>query len=277
MEEFAEEKKAINQIQNCIFPIMCEIDAFCRERDIRYYLCAGTCLGAVRHQGFIPWDYDADIMFPREDYEKFIHEYYNDSKRSYEIGTLETDPKWKRQFGRIWDKKTVLKHRNLQDIDVGACVDLFPIDGFPNNKLMRTIYLKRMRLLEFLAFNSEKKRFHEQEHFVVIKKALQLLIKPIGWRFFSLRMNKLAQQYAFDSSRYAGVGIDPGYGKKEIMDKAVFEKSKEITFNGVQMFIPAMYDKYLKNLYGDYLKIPEGTIEHSYRQIDDWELIFNKE
>lgn len=277
MKDFSEEKKTIARIQDCIFPILCEIDQFCRERNIRYFLCAGTCLGAVRHQGFIPWDYDADVMFPREDYERFIHEYSSDPNRKYDIGALEITGHWKRQFGRVWDKNTVLKHRNLQDVDVGACVDLFPIDGFPESGLAKTIYLKHMRLLEFLAFNSEKTNYHPQERFVAFKKLLRILLKPVGWRYFSSRMNRLAKKYPFNVSKQAGVGIDPGYGKREIMDRSIFERSTRLPFNGVELSVPEAYNSYLTNLYGDYMKVPEDAVEHCYMQIDDWELIFNKE
>ncbi len=277
MKDYSNQKKAIERIQECIFPIMCEIDRFCKEKGIRYFLCAGTCLGAARHQGFIPWDYDADIMFPRPDYERFLREYKNDPNRKYEIAALQIDPKWKRQFGRVWDGNTVLKHKNLQDIEVGACVDLFPIDGFPESGLARVFFLKRMRLLEFLAFNSEKVNYHAQEHLILLKKLLRVFLKPLGWRFFSLMMDKLALKYPYNTSKYAGVGIDPGYGKREIMDRSIFENSTLLPFNGVEMSVPADYKSYLTNLYGDYMKIPENAVEHCYMQIDDWELVFNKE
>ncbi len=277
MAEFKEEQEAIARIQSIIFPILCEIDDFCREKDIHYFLCAGSCLGAIRHKGFIPWDYDADIMFPREDYNRFIQEYYSNTDRKYEIGALEIDPNWKRQFGRVWDRKTVLKHKNLNDVDVGACVDLFPIDGFTDNSFLAAIDLKHMRLLEFLAVNVEKINFHPQEKHIPLKKVLRFILKPLGWRFFSSRMNKLAQKYPFSSSKYAGVWIDPGYGKREIMDKTVFENSEYMLFNGVNLPVPAAYDQYLTNLYGDYMTVPEGSIEHCYMQIDDWELKFCEE
>lgn len=277
MNDYSKEKEAITRIQNVIFPILCEIDDFCRKRNIRYFLCAGSCLGAIRHKGFIPWDYDADIMFPREDYNRFIHEYYSSAERKYEIGALEVDNNWKRQFGRVWDTRTVLKHRNLNDIDVGACVDLFPIDGITDNTFLATIDLTRMRLLEFLAFNVEKKRFHEEERYILIKKILKATLKPLGWRFFSDKMNRLAQKYPFSDSKHVGVWIDPGYGKREIMDRTIFDKAIYMEFNGKEFPVPEEYDEYLKNLYGDYMTVPEGALEHCYMQIRDWELEFCEE
>lgn len=277
MNDYEKEKKAIIKIQSCIFPILCEIDDFCKKRNIRYFLCAGTCLGAVRHHNFIPWDYDADIMFPRKDYERFIHEYYYDNTRKYAIGALEIDPNWKRPFGRVWDKDTVLKHKNLQDVEVGACVDLFPIDGFTGNKIKGWVNLRYMRLLEFLGFNSEKTHFHKDEKLITIKKFLRLILKPLGWRFFSERMNILSSRYPYDNSDCVGVWIDPGYGRREIMGKDIFESELPMAFHGVELPVPVKYDEYLHNLFDDYTIIPDGAIEHCYKQIDDWELFFNKE
>lgn len=277
MSDYSEQIKTIERIQQSIFPIICEISDFCRERGIRYYLCAGTCLGAVRHQGFIPWDYDADIMFPREDYERFVREYHAFSERKYEIGALDVDPEWKRQFGRVWDGDTVLRHKNLQDTEVGACVDIFPIDGFPTGNLSRKIFMKRMRILEALGYAASKTQYHEKERFKAVKKVLHFFLKPIGWRFFSARMNRLGKKCPMAGAKYCGVATAPEYGVREVMDSEVFADAVEMPFNGVPMLVPKEYDRYLTNLYGDYMSVPEGAKEHSYRQVDDWELIFKKD
>ena len=277
MSDYTEQIKTIERIQKCIFPVLCEISDFCRDRKIRYFLCAGTCLGAVRHQGFIPWDYDADIMFPREDYERFVREYHAFPDRKYEIGELSIDPEWRRPFGRVWDKDTVLRHRNLQDSEVGACVDIFPIDGFPSGEFSRKIFIKRMRMLEALGFAAGKTQYHKGERFKLAKKLLHVMSKPFGWRFFSLRMHRLAKKYPIAKSKYCGVATAPDYGVREVMKRKVFADGIAIPFNGVAMFVPKEYDTYLTNLYGDYMSVPKGAKESSYRQIDDWELIFKKD
>lgn len=276
MKDFAEQNKKLELIHEKIFPILCEIDRFCNERNIRYYLCAGTCLGAVRHHGFIPWDPDADIMFPREEYERFIHEYQADADRKYEIGALEIDSDWNWQFGRVWDRNTVFKKTNLEDTTIGAFVDIFPIDGFSDSSFLQKVYIKYMRLLEFLGFCAGRKCYNKGERFIPLKKILHTILKHVGRRFFSLRMNKLAQRYPYAGSSCAGVWIDTGYGIREIMERDIFEHSARMLFNGVEMSVPAAYDRYLKNLFGNYMCIPAGAEENSYKILDGWEMIFDE-
>ena len=68
----------IRPLQLRILDILLALDKVCKEHNLRYYLWAGTMLGAVRHKGFIPWDDDIDIMMPRPDYKRFIKEYKNE-------------------------------------------------------------------------------------------------------------------------------------------------------------------------------------------------------
>ena len=115
-----------SELKVCLLDVMDEIDSFCREHNIRYFMLGGTMLGSVRHKGYIPWDDDIDIGMFREDYEKFINLY--ESKKGYKLFCIEKDPTYYLPFAKLVDPQISLYEDVYRAPEIGAYVDIFQLD-----------------------------------------------------------------------------------------------------------------------------------------------------
>ena len=120
-----------------------DVAKFCDDHNIKYYLCGGTLLGAVRHKGFIPWDDDIDIMMPRPDYLRFL-ELYNGTNPRYVVKGIENDDRYWRPFAKVFDLHTELDEPiyNVKGLTNHVFLDVFPVDVIPDDTFTR---IKRFR------------------------------------------------------------------------------------------------------------------------------------
>ncbi|MBP5214884.1 MAG: LicD family protein, partial [Bacteroidales bacterium] len=101
----------IRPLQLRLLDVLMVIHDVCQQHNLRYYLVDGTLLGAVRHQGFIPWDDDIDIYMPRKDYELLIEHAEEWLPKRYEFICWERDKKYPFHYGKIQDSETTLIDR----------------------------------------------------------------------------------------------------------------------------------------------------------------------
>lgn len=264
--------KTVTQIQEVVLEALCDIDDYCNEKGIRYYLSGGSCLGAIRNHGFIPWDDDADIMIPRPDYVRFMEGFAEAYGAKYGVGSLSTDKDWQIPFGRIWNKSTVTRFKNLALKEMGVFVDVFPIDGLPENARKQSALYKRLKVLNVFRHAALRVRFKDNEKYRFLKRLLHLICKPIGARFFAKSMEKCVIKYDFDSSEYVAVSLACHYGERETIKYKEMASAESVPFEGRLLPVPIGYDVYLHNLYGDYM-IPQRE-SSGYTHLEKWEIEF---
>ncbi len=223
------------------------IEKLAEENDLEYFLGYGSLLGAVRHQGFIPWDDDIDILVPRASYEKMrvLLQY---SER-YKIVSIHNDPEYIHSFMKIIDTYTVLEEEGMENLNqYGAFVDVFPLDGAPENKLLRRFHCWLIRKVSNAIAHSGPKT-HSAGSDSKIKREAGVWLRN---HYESFVLPKIVGRYDAKTSEYLGdlVGGSVAY-PREVFDGVAYGE-----FEGKKYRIPYGYDEYLSVKYGNYMELP---------------------
>ncbi|MDO4921925.1 MAG: LicD family protein [Phascolarctobacterium sp.] len=249
-------KLDIENIKKIELQILFNFDAFCKAKNLKYYLAGGTLLGSIRHKGFIPWDDDIDVCMPRKDYLKFVKSFDGYDAHLKVHSNLKGN--FGAPFAKIVDTRTRIDSKYVQnDIDTHLWIDVFPVDGLPENiadveKIyQRCNFYRRLLLLTDAKLGEGTTAFHKYSKY---------LLKPLARIYGKQRcidnIEKIAEQYPYESAEYAGIITWGLYGAGERMLKSEFEQAVEVEFEGHKFPAFSCWDSYLKGLYGNYMQLP---------------------
>ena len=255
------------EIKNIQLEILVQFRDYCEANNLQYFLYAGTLLGAIRHQGFIPWDDDIDVVMPRPDYEKFFQLSMKKPIGKYlQTNHYSIRKHYNAPFIKLVDTRTDGHEMFLdKNITSGVWIDVFPLDGAPSDPIEQKRYIKLMqkkrRVLELssrpLIFCSNPLRFMK-------RLLVYICYHPLNYHRLAKNLDRLASTtYLYNKSQFVGV-MCFCEGKNEIVPRAIFEKVKKVSFEGLLFNSPLDSDLYLKNLYGDYM-VPPPPEERIYR------------
>ena len=252
------------EIQLICLDILKDIHEFCIKNDIRYSLSGGSLLGAIRHNGFIPWDDDVDIQMTRPYFDKFIHTYVSNKGFKVFSPEIQGAKLVKSRIARVCDmEKTYVDQgpERFMKYPVGVWVDVIPVDGAPSEISEAKKYVKHLRRMEQI--NSSKvvsqsnlKEFHKYQ--TKIQK-FRYLLKWIFGKFVSneyvYKVIRYTRNYSYKDSNF--FVATSHYGIREWQPKIIMKDYVLHKFEDADFYIMDGYKDNLTALYGDdYMALP---------------------
>lgn len=255
VKDFAPEE--LRKWQLKLLEILVYFRDFCNEHNLRFWLAAGTCLGAVRHKGFIPWDDDLDVQMPREDYDKLLKlwdKYADTEKFKCCVTTKTYQSRFPMATIRSTNTTCIYDHSADDDICQGLKIDVEFLDGVPEGRISRKINWFCAKILAL--FRAQRVPARVSSHIKIVSKLLLVLVplNNIRWKISCLCENRI-KKTKFGSTtfvRYSGCALRPS---------KCFEKTIMKDFEGYQMPVPEGYDAMLRAEYGDYMQFPSPSCQ----------------
>ena len=259
----------LDELKEIELAILKHFDAFCKEHNIRYYLAYGTLLGAIRYKKFIPWDDDVDVLVPRDDYERLLKIYEDNTQ--YKLFAFEKDGKFHYPFAKICDMSTrkVLPEFRSSDAIPGVEIDIFPLDCWHSNyekaqKEARSIY----RDMAFLQASQYKKSPAKKGMKSLLWQLISFYARIRTDKYFNKKIVKKSKANEQDDPALVGSKSWCIYGERGIIPSEAFADVVYVEFEGGMFPAPKGYDTYLTCLYGDYLPEPpkeKQKTNHSFK------------
>lgn len=237
--------------------IATEVDRICREQGFKCSLYGGSVIGAVRHNGFIPWDHDIDMAMPRRDYDKFVRYMQKHPNEKIFFSNMKSEKRYPNNWGKVRLNGTVFLEQELApltELHKGVFIDLHPIDNIV------PCFLKiQVRLSQYFSCIGQVKSgiYRGSEK----KKQVYKLFSWLPYGVINALRNGTMKLFKYWPTKKVYKVAHPNGGIYP-MCRCTFEKLIEHDFEDKKFFIPKNYDEFLKKRYGDYMQIPPEAQEY---------------
>ncbi len=261
------------KLHNCQLLLAAELKRICEKNNIKYYMIAGTLLGAVRHKGFIPWDDDMDFAIMRKDYPKFLKSCKNELGENFKLQEMFSDEYYALPVAKLMLRGTKFTERNAGKTKAkkGIFIDIFPYDNIPDDENLRkkhsknTYFLKRL----FLA----KQGYKIAERGQLLKTVVYALLKFVAFflpkKHLRSKLDKELRRFENQNTKkVAAIGGAYPYSKESV-EREWFNETVDLPFENLKLSAPKGYTEYLTYFYGDYMTPPpEDKRENRHNMLE---------
>lgn len=237
--------------------LLMELQRVCNRYNIKMFVVWGTLLGAIRHKGFIPWDDDLDVGLLREDYDKLCEIASKEFCEPYFFQTADSDRNFFIGYARLRNSDTtgIIKDNLDVEYNNGIYIDIYPLDGYPQNNLKRKIQFLMRDFYTSIGLIYYRTNYPDN----VIKKGLIKCCQKIAHIVKYETILKKYYKWCTISNKNAetvGLLYHNSLCEKYYFKKRYIGNIKKMQYENCMVNIPENYDKILKSVYGDYMKFP---------------------
>lgn len=248
-------KLTLDELQNLESEMLKEVSTICKNNNITYFIAYGTCIGAVRHEGPIPWDPDVDIIVPYPLLDKFVSIVRANLSDRFFVDFHDINPYYTATFPRVGLKgySTAILH-----------IDVFIACGLPKAEKDRAALIKktyRLRKKHYYKLVSQKYRGKMSVKQNILNLFFKILYLPQTLTRIRKNFYSICNEHSYHSSEYI-TNPSGGYGAKEIIPKMYLGIGRPLDYTDFSIAAPEEIDLYLKHFYGDYMSLPP----HNQRQ-----------
>lgn len=245
--------------------ILFDFDKVCKTLGLRYSIGFGTMIGAVRHQGFIPWDDDIDVIMPRDDFDILVKEGPKYFQENHKVLSVNIDKNFGAPLPKIVDTSTKLNQIGhvSEKMDLGVYIDIFIMDKIPEDKSIQKRLFKKCNFWQLAwSFSGNAPSKNTKGLLRVVRRMVNKTTLSVYFAKKLMNVNTRTEKY--NSPLYTILVFNAYSYEKNIRNIRDFDSCIDVNFEGKKVKMFENYDDYLKVIYGDYMRLPplEKQVSH---------------